>query len=215
MCGRHPSVQPHERCHRDPRQSRQGTRGGVTPEIQHAQPARHEQDAGLVQHVEARTLEDPAPRAARVGLLVAVAVPVERLQERRQRRPEKGSCRFGTPITAMPPGRRTRWISQTACSVSSKCSTVPIEYTASNAASLNGSARTSATAPRSGTDPKLRRASRAIGADRSTPNARAPRDAAHCRIRVFLASSHRSVFRIRSPVSGGSEPSSRRISFSR
>ena len=65
----------------------------------------------------------------------------------------------------------------TACSVSSKCSTVPIEHTASNDASANGIARTSETTACSASSPKLRRASRAIGGDRSIPNAVAPRSA--------------------------------------
>ena len=130
----------------------------------------------------------PRPRGA-VGLLVAIAVPVERLQERRQRRPEKGVV----PVRHADDGNATR--PEDAIDLADRLFGL-VEV-------LDGShrihrverrvperdARTSATAPRSGTDPKLRRASRAIGADRSTPNARAPRDAAHCRIRVFLASS--------------------------
>ena len=80
--------------------------------------------------------------------------------------------------------------------------------------SAAGSVRTSPTTAASRRS-KPARASRAIGGEISTPTTCAPWLAAHCRMRVLRASSHKSVFSSRQPASVGSAWRSNRTSLSR
>lgn len=82
----HVPIEPGERPDQDARDARQWPCAGVAPEVQHPQPARHEEDTAFHLDLEPGGLEHLPQRAPRVALLEAVAVqpqPVECGDEQR------------------------------------------------------------------------------------------------------------------------------------
>src|SRR6187401_1204193 len=66
---RHVTIDPGTRCHWRPGDPGQRGTPGVQSQIDHPQPPRHEEDAGLGDHVDARSLKHLAQLAAGVRLL--------------------------------------------------------------------------------------------------------------------------------------------------